>query len=159
MSLVLLNQYLRGMIALQFPESKPSIRRQAGKEQVFCVARNRWVALTPEEWVRQNLLLMMHENFGYPLSLASVEKQVRVGELTRRFDILWYDRQGRPFLVMECKEPDVALTEDVLQQVLRYNIPLRAPFVFISNGKACMGFELIQDQFREIGEFPPMPLH
>lgn len=146
------------MVPLQFPDKKPSLRRREGKEQVFCVARNRWVALTPEEWVRQNLLLMMSENFGYPLSLVSVEKQIRVGELLRRFDILWYDRQGRPFLVMECKEPDVPLTEDVLQQVLRYNIPLRAPFVFISNGHACMGFELNQDQFREIGFFPAMPL-
>jgi len=153
-----LNLYLRGMVSLLFPEKKPQLRRQGGKEHVFCVARNRWVALTPEEWVRQNLLLMMTENFGYPLSLVSVEKQIRVGELLRRFDILWYDRHGRPFLVMECKEPDVPLTDDVLQQVLRYNIPLRAPFVFISNGHACMGFELNEGQFREIASFPELPL-
>lgn len=142
------------MIALQFPDKKPLIRKEGEQEKIFCPVRNRWVSLTPEEWVRQNMLLYLTEVMQYPSSLIAVEKQIRVGELNRRFDILVYDRSGQPFLVLECKEMDVALTRSVLDQVIRYNIPIRARFIVISNGSHCIGYDVSGSAMEELEAFP-----
>ena len=146
------------MIDIQYPEKKPSIRKEGEHEKIFCPARNRWVSLTPEEWVRQNLLLYLTDVLQYPLSLIAVEKQVKVGELNRRFDVLVYDRNSRPFLVLECKEMTIDLTADVLDQVLRYNIPIRAPYIFISNGRHCLGFRLMLNEMQALTGFPAFPV-
>lgn len=143
------------MISIQFPDSKPLIRKQGGREQVFCPVRKSWVALTPEEWVRQNLILYLTQVMSYPITLIAVEKQIRLGELNRRFDILVYDRNAEPFLVLECKEMDVPLTPEVLNQVLRYNIPIRSPFIVISNGTHTIGYAVSDAGVTALSSFPP----
>lgn len=142
------------MIKIQFPEKKPAIRKSGEKDQVFCPVRNRWVVLTPEEWVRQNMLLYLTEVMNYPMSLIAVEKQVRFGELNRRFDVLVYDRNGGPFLVLECKEMDVSLSPSVLDQVLRYNIPIRAPYIVITNGLHTIGYYVTDAGVKLLSSFP-----
>lgn len=142
------------MIKINYPEKRPSIKNEAGKELIFCVIRKRWVMITPEEWVRQNFLLYLIESMKYPASLIAVEKQLLLGEVKKRFDIVVYDQQTKPFMIIECKEMKVPLSESVLQQVLRYNINIQATFLLITNGSHCYCFEKKNEQFAEINLMP-----
>jgi hypothetical protein len=141
------------MIKIVYPSQGPSTRTNEGKQQVFCVVRKKWVLLTPEEWVRQNLICYMQQVLKYPLSLMAVEKQVQVGELKKRFDIVLYKEQ-RPFLLLECKEMSVLIDQKTLDQALRYNIQLRAPYYIISNGNDTYGFANENGRMVEIAHFP-----
>lgn len=141
------------MIKVEYPALKPAIRTEAGKGKIFCIARKKWVILTPEEWVRQNTLLYMKEVLQYPLSLIAVEKQVELGELKKRFDIVVY-RQNIPFVLVECKEMNVPISEKTLAQVLRYNINLQAACFFITNGTTCFGFAKKENMLMELSAFP-----
>lgn len=142
------------MIKIEYPVTKPSIKIETGKELVFCMIRKKWVILTPEEWVRQNFLLYLTEKQCYPASLIAVEKQVLFGDVKKRFDIVVFDRQAKPFMIVECKEMNVPLTESVLNQVLRYNTNLQASYLFITNGGHCAGFQTKQGQFSAIDTMP-----
>lgn len=142
------------MIKIIYPNKKPPIKTDAGKEYIFCVVRKRWFIITPEEWVRQNFLLYLVETLQYPSSLIAVEKQLMLGEIKKRFDLVVYDKNTKPFLIVECKEMNVTLTEVVLQQVLRYNTNLQAGFLVITNGSHCFGFEKNNDRFLEINSMP-----
>jgi hypothetical protein len=144
------NLYLRPMIEIKYPETKPLIRRENGKERIFCMIRKRWMVITPEEWVRQNFLLYLTEVLLFPASLIAVEKQLSVGEMKKRFDIVVYDKESRPCLIVECKEMNVALSENVLKQALQYNVSIRARYLFITNGSHTMLFENDGSNFREV---------
>lgn len=128
------------MIQITYPAERPAIRSAEGKEQIFCRSRKKWVVLTPEEWVRQNFLNYLEMVLEFPMSLIAVEKQLQVESLDRRFDMVVFDRTGQPFMVVECKEMETPLTEEVLSQALRYNIPLRAPVLVLTNGIHCVAF-------------------
>ena len=105
-----------------------------GKEQIFCVWRHRWVRLTPEEWVRQQLLHRMVEQLGYPASLIAVEVAITVGEVHKRCDAVVYDRAMQPLLLSECKAETVPLTQKTLDQAITYNRKLNVPFLLLHNG-------------------------
>lgn len=141
------------MIKIVYPSQGPSTRINEGKQQIFCVVRKKWVLLTPEEWVRQNLLSYMRQELQYPLSLIAVEKQVQLGELKKRFDVVVYKDQ-QPFLLLECKEMGVVIDQKTLDQTLRYNIQLRAPYFIISNGNDTYGFANENGRMTEIENFP-----
>ena len=104
-----------------------------GKEQVFCEWRHRWVRLTPEEWVRQQLLHRLTE-LDYPASLIAVETAITVGEAKKRCDAVVYDRAMRPLMLIECKAETVALTQKTLDQALTYNRRLNVPYLVLNNG-------------------------
>lgn len=135
------------MIKINYPDKKPSIKVNAEKELIFCIIRKRWISLTPEEWVRQNFLLYLTEVLFYPAMLIAVEKQLLLGDLKKRFDIVIYDRDAKPFMIVECKEMNVPLSEITLQQVLRYNINVKAKYVLVTNGSYCMAFKHGEDTF------------
>ena len=105
-----------------------------GKEQIFCVWRHRWVRLTPEEWVRQQLLHRMVEQLGYPASLIAVEVAITVGEVRKRCDAVVYDASLQPLLLIECKAETVPLTQKTLDQAITYNRKLNVPFLLLHNG-------------------------
>lgn len=128
------------MIRIEYPPYKHAIKQEGRKEYIFDGLRRKWVLLTPEEWVRQNFISFLQNTMQYPSSLIAVEKQLTLGELKKRFDILVYDRDARPWMIIECKEMDVQLDESVLEQALRYNISFRAPYLVITNGTYCFGF-------------------
>ena len=104
------------------------------KEQIFCDWRHRWVRLTPEEWVRQQLLHRLVEQLGYPASLIAVEQAIQVGEAKKRCDAVVYDRQMTPIMVIECKAETVPLTQKTLDQAITYNRKLNVPFLMLHNG-------------------------
>ena len=108
-------------------------RIQNGKEQIFCEWRHRWVRLTPEEWVRQQLLHRMVE-IGYPASLIAVETAITIGEAKKRCDAVVYNRFMAPIMLIECKAETVPLTQKTLDQALTYNRRLNVPYLMLYNG-------------------------
>jgi hypothetical protein len=144
------------MLALQFPEPDFRIRTIDGREQVFDSLRKKWLLLTPEEWVRQNFVRYLTIVRKYPATLIAMEKELKLGELIKRFDILVYDKQHRPWMMIECKAMEVTLNESTLDQILRYNISIPVPFLIITNGKYCYGWERREGALEMISAFPDM---
>ena len=142
------------MIEVVYPELKPAVKVEYGKEQIFCIIRKRWLIITPEEWVRQNFLLFLTGTMGYPASLIAVEKQVSVTGMNTRFDIVVFNQNAQPFMIVECKEMNVKLTEEVLSQVLRYNTEVSAGYLVITNGSYTRAFENQLGNFKEIDQLP-----
>lgn len=105
-----------------------------GKEQIFCEWRHRWVRLTPEEWVRQQLLHHLTEQLDYPASRLAVEQAIMVGEAKKRCDAIVYDEALLPLMVIECKAETVPLTQKALDQVITYNRKLNVPYLLLYNG-------------------------
>ncbi len=105
-----------------------------GKEQIFCDWRHRWVRLTPEEWVRQQLLHHLTEQLDYPASRLAVEQAIMVGEAKKRCDAIVYDEALLPLMVIECKAETVPLTQKTLDQAITYNRKLNVPYLLLYNG-------------------------
>ena len=122
------------MIKIEYPLYQPKIKNTSGKDFIFDPFRKQWVLLTPEEWVRQNFLQYMVETLHYPASLIAIEKQLMLGDVKKRFDIVVYDKETKPFMIIECKEMNVSLSENVLHQAMRYNTNIQARFLIITNG-------------------------
>ena len=101
------------MIKIVYPDKRPVIKEEGGKEFIFCIIRKKWMMLTPEEWVRQNTLLYFTESLSYPASLIAVEKKLELGDVQKRFDIVVY-KDEKPFLLVECKEMNVPITQKTL---------------------------------------------
>lgn len=144
------------MIKIEYPPYQPKIKVEKDKEFIFDEVRRRWVVLTPEEWVRQNFLQYLTQTKKYPASLIAVEKEIKLGELKKRFDIVVYDRNSKPWIIVECKEMNVALDKSVLDQVLRYNISLDVPYLVITNGSYCMSMQLKENVMKVIDALPDL---
>lgn len=109
-------------------------RVQNNKEQIFCEWRHRWVRLTPEEWIRQQLLHRMVSEGGYPASLIAVEQAITVGDVHKRCDAVVYDSAMQALMLIECKAETVPLTQKTLDQAITYNRKLNVPYLLLSNG-------------------------
>lgn len=142
------------MIRIEYPSFPYRIKEEEGKEFIFDEYRRLWLRLTPEEWVRQNFLQYLLQVKKYPASLTAVEKEIRLGELKKRFDILVYDAQHQPWLMVECKGMDVLLSDAVLQQVLRYNIAIPVPYLVITNGSSCVAYIRKNNQLQLLDVLP-----
>lgn len=125
------------MIQLHFPEPRFRIRNEGGQPQIFDPLRSKWIALKPEEWVRQNFIQWLIHIAEVPSSSIAVEKEIQVGSLKKRFDLLIMDRETRPWMLVELKSDAIEIDEKVLMQVLSYNSHVNARFLAISNGKIC----------------------
>jgi hypothetical protein len=142
------------MIKIDYPPYQPKIKKEELKEFIFDEVRKRWILLTPEEWVRQNFLQYLILVKKYPASLIAVEKEIKLGDLKKRFDIVVYDRDSKPWMIIECKEMNVGLDKTVLDQVLRYNITLRVPYLVITNGSYCMALTFKNGEIIEMDAMP-----
>ena len=105
-----------------------------GKEQIFCEWRHRWVRLTPEEWIRQQLLHRMVNEGAYPASLIAVEQAITVGDVHKRCDAVVYDSAMQALMLVECKAETVPLTQKTLDQAITYNRKLNVPYLLLCNG-------------------------
>ena len=101
---------------------------------IFDIIRKKYVTLTPEEWVRPHVLHYLVGEKKVPASLIGVESAIKLFNTKKRFDVAVFDRNGKPLLVVECKAPSVALTQEVLDQVVRYNMALKVNFLMLTNG-------------------------
>jgi hypothetical protein len=141
------------MIAVQYPEPQFRMKNENGKHYIFDSIRKVWLLLTEEEWVRQNFVNYLTTQLHYPSTVIALEKEILLNDLKKRFDILVYDKQHKPWMLIECKEPKVSLSEDVLQQVLRYNISVPVEYIVITNGTATVGWRK-ESELRLLEEMP-----
>ena len=142
-------------MATKAPYTEPQVRELPdGRREVLDPVRRRWVTLTPEEWVRQLTIAMLHERYGYPLELMQVEGAITVNGQSRRCDIVTYSRDGRPRMIVECKRPDVPLTQKVCDQACRYNTVLQVPYLLLTNGKQLVMIEMdyVKQAIRQLPE-------
>jgi len=110
-------------------------QKSAGEvHHIFDVVRNKFVVLTPEEWVRQHVIYYLIYEKSYPKSLLAIEKEIVLNGLRKRCDVVAYNREGNPSLLVECKAHDVNLNQAVVSQILLYNQKLNVPYMWISNG-------------------------
>jgi hypothetical protein len=142
---------------LNLPPFEARIRSGTGsKEEIYDPLRKRYVALTPEEWVRQHLIRLFLDRLAYPESLIAVEAPLRYNRLKKRSDLVVYRKDGNPGLIAECKAPHIALTRGVLEQAAMYNMPLQVRFLVLTNGIQhhilCINREEEKFEFRE--QFP-----
>lgn len=122
------------MIAITFPTPDFKIVQEEDRALIFDQFRKKYVTLTPEEWVRQNFLNYLVKVLGYPASLIGIEKEIYLGELKKRCDIIVYNRDTQPWMIVECKEMEIPLTQTTLEQIVRYHMVLPAAFLVITNG-------------------------
>jgi hypothetical protein len=128
-------------IFINYPNYQFKIREpEWKKEEIWDDIRRQWVALTPEEWVRQNFLQYLVQVKKYPAPYIAVERKIKVGEVNKRFDILVYNKAVKPWLMIECKSSDTPLEVKVLSQVLNYNMAVPVPYLVVTNGLSCYGY-------------------
>jgi len=142
------------MIKINYPEPVFRFKEENGKEMIFDFIRKQWLLLNEEEWVRQNFIQFLVQELKYPIELIAVEKGIQLGELKKRFDILVYDRDHKPWMLIECKAGEITLDEKVLLQVLRYNISMPASFLVITNGHFTYAWEKTNGELKEILQMP-----
>jgi len=120
---------------LNLPAFSYSLKKNpAGQKLIFDRLRKKYVALTPEEWVRQHFINYLIEQKGFPPGLLSAEVTFRFNDLVRRADILAYSRSGNPILIVECKSPDTRTNKKVFDQIAEYNMKFRLGFLIVTNG-------------------------
>lgn len=124
------------MLELNLPPYEKKITKKDDKPFILDVIRRQYVALTPEEWVRQNFVHFLIEYKGYPQSLMANEVQLKLNGMSRRCDTVVYDRTLRPRVIVEYKAPSVSITQKVFGQICRYNMVLQVDYLIVSNGLA-----------------------
>ena len=122
------------MQTLNLPDAALRIRNKGEKQEVYDSVRKKFVALTPEEWVRQHFIHYLADHRNVPRSLIAVEASLRYHRLKKRSDIVVYGKDGAPCLIVECKGPEVMVTQAVFDQVAMYNMALKVPFLAVTNG-------------------------
>lgn len=142
------------MIKIHYPVHEFRMKKENNREMIFDESRKTWLRLTPEEWVRQNFIRYLIHTKRYPSSLVALEKKIMVGEMTKRFDILVFSKEHEPWMMVECKSTAVSLSEDVLNQVLRYNIAMPVQYLVITNGTSCMAFKKEHSELLPLKEIP-----
>ncbi len=110
------------------------IKNVDGKNLVFDPLRKKFVVLTPEEWVRQHFVHLLINKYKYPKSLIKLESGLKYNKLSKRTDIVVYDRNGDTFLVVECKAAHILLNQETLKQVTTYNLTMKAKYIAVTNG-------------------------
>jgi hypothetical protein len=141
---------------LNLPEYPLRLRENNGRREIFDSIRRLWVALTPEEWVRQNLVRYLVTEKQMPETLIAIEKSLTLNSLTKRTDILVHSRQGKPLLLVECKAPQIAITQKVFEQIGRYNLALQVKYLVVTNGLQhyCARIDWHNQQFDFLEDIP-----
>jgi hypothetical protein len=144
-------------VQLRYSTYSIPLRESGTQQQVFDVVRSKWVALTPEEWVRQHLLHFLIVDCRYPKGRISVEKKVRLNGMNKRSDIVLYDQEAGPVLLIECKAPDIELSDQTFRQASMYNLTLQVPYLMITNGREaiCAQIDSARGQFQLLKGLPP----
>ena len=122
------------MPQLNLPKVALKTKSVEGTIQVFDVIRKKYFVLTPEEWVRQHFIHYLNTEKNYPMGLMGVEKMVKYNALKTRADIVLYTTEGKAKMIVECKAPNVKITQDTFNQIAKYNFKLKVPFLMVTNG-------------------------
>ena len=111
------------------------VKRQADKRLIFDPIRKKWLVLQPEEMVRQLVLEYLLRDLGYNSNRISMERGLKVNTLDRRFDLLVYNKDVKPYLLIECKAPQIKISQAVFEQISWYNSSLQVPYLMVTNGR------------------------
>ncbi len=122
------------MIKLNLPTYNFKLKSKENKTLIFDKLRKKYMVLTPEEWVRQHFVHFLIDKKNYPTSLIAVEKQLTINNRKKRTDILVFNAEGTPEIIVECKAPTIKITQDTFDQIARYNLKLKANFLIVTNG-------------------------
>lgn len=122
------------MQKLNFPSYNFRFKNSENKVSIFDGIRKKFMILTPEEWVRQHTVQFLIKEKNYPQSHINVEKLVKVNKINKRYDIVVFQPNGEMFLLIECKAPEVTITQDTFDQIARYNLELKAQYLMVTNG-------------------------
>jgi hypothetical protein len=127
-----------------------------GKCWLLDPVRKKYISNEPEELVRQLVIWYLHKDLGYSKNLMSVEKTIKVNKLCRRYDLLVYDNNHQPKILIECKAPHVAINENTFRQIAYYNLPLQVPYLIVTNGMKtyCCSMDYENDTFAFIPYIP-----
>ena len=142
------------MIEIQYPQPDFNIQQRDGQPFIFDVIRKKWLLLQDEEWVRQNFINYLLCVMKYPKTLIALEKEIRLGGLKKRFEILVYDTMHRPWMLIECKSQNIEVNHAVFHQILRYNISMPAEYLIITNGNTTLGWQKKNNGLIEIDCLP-----
>ncbi|MDA8897768.1 type I restriction enzyme HsdR N-terminal domain-containing protein [Flavobacteriaceae bacterium] len=144
------------MEQLNFPNYAFTLKNRENKTYIVDLIRKKNLLLTPEEWVRQHCLHFLISELGYPKSLINVEKQIKINGQLKRYDIVVYSSQGDVHILVECKAPSIAISQNTFDQIAQYNMTLNSNFLMLSNGKehyfCVMDFE--KKSYKFIKELP-----
>ena len=121
-------------MVLNLPQYSFRLREKLGKKLIFDSFRRQWVSLTPEEWVRQNFARYLTEEKHFPASLVAIERSLKINQRDFRTDIVLFSKSGNPLIVVECKAPEVKISQQVFDQIARYNLDLRVSYLIVTNG-------------------------
>ena len=129
------------MYKLNLPEVELSIKKEEGKVWIFDIIRKKYIVLTPEEWVRQHFIHFLINELKYPKALFRIEGALSYNRMQKRSDILVRDREGKPWMLIECKSPAIKLTQKAFNQVSVYNMTVGARYLAVTNGMVHYCFE------------------
>lgn len=144
------------MKALNLPPYEFRLRETAGQKQIFDEIRKKYVALTPEEWVRQHFVRFLVEEKGVPAGLMAMEKSLTYNAMQRRPDIVAHDRHGQALMIVECKAPEVSIRQETFDQIAKYNAVLHVPFLVVTNGLKhyCCWMDYDKQSYRFLPDIP-----
>jgi len=147
---------MQELTKLDFPEYTFRVRQAKRGTEIFDVIRKKFVALTPEEWVRQHTVHFLNRERRIPMSMMNVEVALEMLNLARRADIVVFNHLGEPAAIIECKAPAVKITQETFDQIARYNMTLKAPYLIVTNGLShfCCYIDLEKQTYHFIEEIP-----
>ncbi|MBC7605394.1 MAG: type I restriction enzyme HsdR N-terminal domain-containing protein [Burkholderiales bacterium] len=144
------------MQKLNFPTYDFRFKNSENKVAIFDEIRKKFILLSPEEWVRQHVVQYFLQQKKYPKSLINVEKVLKINGLTKRYDLVVFNPNGSVFILVECKAPEIKITQDTFDQIARYNLTLKATFLMVTNGQnhyfCQMDFE--KEAYQFLSELP-----
>ncbi len=141
---------------LNLPSSSFEFREREGNTEILDTIRRQWVVLTPEEWVRQHMVRYLIDDLGYSAGLTAIEKGFDLNGIPYRADIVTYDRQGRAILAVECKAPEVKLSQKTFDQIGQYNKVIQARYLVVTNGLMhfCVSVDLALGGWEQMERIP-----
>ena len=122
------------MQKLNFPTYSFRFKNSENKVSIFDEIRKKFILLTPEEWVRQHVVQFLLQDKKYPKSYINVEKLIKINDLSKRYDGVVFQPNGEIFLLIECKAPEVQISQQTFDQIARYNLVLKAKYLMVTNG-------------------------
>ena len=122
------------MKQLQFPSYSFRFKNSENKVAIFDEIRKKFIIITPEEWVRQHVVQFLLQDKKYPKSYINVEKLLKINDLNKRYDVVVYNSDGSIFILVECKAPEIKISQHTFDQIARYNMTLNAEYLMVTNG-------------------------
>jgi len=122
------------MQKLNLPIYSIKLKKEVNKVQVFDPIRKKYIKLTPEEWVRQNFIQYLIQEKNYPASLMAIEMGIDLLNTKKRCDIVLFNTEGLPHMIVECKAPSIKISQDTFDQIARYNMSLKTNLLVVTNG-------------------------